>query len=176
LTGPSLASLAQVALRGLARGARERVFIRVRLGLLSSGLVSYTTEIKVRFGDEDHARIVYYPRFFDFFHQAMEDFFGAHGHPYRDVLTKDGAGWPAVHAEADFKSPARFGDVLTMELVIEELGEKSVTFAYRATNEEDGGREIVTGKVTCVCVSMDTFRAQPIPDKYRALFEKHRSP
>ena len=35
----------------------------------------FTCEIPVRFGDVDHARIVYYPRFFHFCHVAMEEAF-----------------------------------------------------------------------------------------------------
>lgn len=38
---------------------------------------------------------------------------------------------PLVHAEADYARPMLLGDVLTIELEVERLGEKSVTFAYR---------------------------------------------
>ena len=37
--------------------------------------MSYRASVRARFGDEDHAGIVYYPRYFDFFHCAFEDFF-----------------------------------------------------------------------------------------------------
>jgi 4-hydroxybenzoyl-CoA thioesterase len=134
--------------------------------------MTHSSNIEVRFGDEDHAGIVYYPRFFDFFHRAFEDFFKDHGVPYKEVLDVDNCGWPSVHAEADFKSPARFGDTLTMELEVERIGEKSATFAFRGVNRAEG-RVVLTGKVTCVCIEMDTFAPQPIPDKYRAMFEKH---
>jgi len=134
--------------------------------------MAYSSEIQVRFGDEDHAGIVYYPRFFDFFHRAFEDFFADHGIPYKEVLDVDNCGWPSVHAEADFVSPARFGDTLTIELEVAHIGGKSVSFAYRGVNRADD-KVVVTGKVTCVCIKMDSFESQPIPDKYRAMFEKH---
>ena len=57
--------------------------------------MTFRTSIKVRFSDEDHARIVYYPRFFHFFHVAFEDFFESEGVPYRACLD-EGVGWPAV--------------------------------------------------------------------------------
>jgi len=134
--------------------------------------VSYRGQIKVRFGDEDHAGIVYYPRFFDFFHRVMEDFFGDAGYPYQKVLDEDHAGWPSVHAEADFKSPLRFGDVLDVDLDVERIGRSSVTFGYRGSRAVDG-THIVTGQVTCVCIDMRTFEKRLIPDKYRELFERH---
>src|SRR5262245_55455387 len=128
--------------------------------------MAFRSEIKVRFGDEDHAGIVYYPRFFDWFHQVFEDFFGEAGKTYKDVLDVDHAGWPSVHAEADYASPARFGDVLAIELTVERIGKSSVSFAYRATNEKES-RLVATGKVTCVCIDMRTFESQPIPAAYR---------
>ncbi len=134
--------------------------------------MAFTRSIKVRFGDEDHAGIVYYPRFFDWFHQVFEDFFEEIGMSYQRVLDEDHAGWPSVHAEADYASPARFGDVLAFALSVERIGTSSTTFAYRVTNEHES-RLVATGRVTCACVDMRTFRAQPIPERYRALFEKH---
>ena len=56
----------------------------------------------VRFADVDHAGIVYYPRFFHYFHLAFEELFrqriGARA--YVDLLDKDRVGFPAVRAEA----------------------------------------------------------------------------
>lgn len=134
--------------------------------------MTYSSDIDVRFGDEDHAGIVYYPRFFDFFHRAFEDFFKDHGVPYKDVLDVDNCGWPSVHAEADFRSPARFGDVLSIEITVERVGSKSATFLFRGVNRKED-RLVLTGKVTCVCVFMDSFASRPIPDKYRTMFEQH---
>ena len=139
------------------------------------GPVAFRAHIRVRFGDEDHAQIVYYPRFFDFFHQAFEDFFTDQGHPYREVLDVDRAGWPAVHAEADHKHPLRFGDVLELDLWLERIGTSAATFSYRGRRQADNV-DIVTGRVTVACVHLDTFKSQPIPDKYRALFERHATP
>ncbi len=132
----------------------------------------FSTELKVRFGHEDHAQLVYYPRFFDYFHQAFEDFFEAHGTSYREVLTVDQVGWPAVRAEADFKAPLRFGDRLRVTLAVIKLGERSARFSYQGLRVSDG-TEVVVGATTVVCVAMHDFRPQRIPDKYRRMFEPY---
>jgi len=137
--------------------------------------MAFRTRMPVRFGDEDHAGIVYYPRFFEYFHCAFEDFFGDHGRPYQKVLDEDLTGWPTVHLEGDFMHPLRFGDVLVVDLWVERLGNSSAVFAYRGSRE--GNPETaVTARVTVACVDMKTFRAKPIPAEYRALFEKHLAP
>ena len=133
-----------------------------------------TKQVRVRFGHADPARIVYYPRFFHFFHCAFEDFFDEQGFPYRECLDGDGVGWPAVHAEADFERPVRFGQVITVRLVIPKMGEKSVTFDYEVFLPD--GERACTGRVVVACIGMDDYRGRPIPDKYRELFEKHLEP
>ena len=127
----------------------------------------------IRFGHEDHARIVYFPRFLHFFHCAFEDFFAAGGIPYRESLEGDQTGWPAVHVDVDFQSPLRFGDLFEIDVWVAELGTKSAQFAYRGRTE---GRDVAMAHITVACIDMGSFRAQPIPPKYRELFEAHRTP
>lgn len=135
--------------------------------------MAFTTRLPVRFGDEDHARIVYFPRFFHFFHCAFEDFFNEQGFPYRACLDEDQVGWPAVHAEADFAQPVRFGQTLRIVVEVEAIGHKSATFVYRGYR--DAQSEVAcTGRVVVACLDMRTYRGRPIPDKYRALFERHQ--
>lgn len=136
--------------------------------------MAFTSRIKVRFGDEDHARIVYYPRFFHFFHQAFEDFFDEQGFAYRECLDVDQVGWPAVHAEADYERPVRFGETLNVEVSIARIGDKSATFVYHA--RKDDSTTACRGKIVVACIDMQTYAARPIPDKYRALFERHLAP
>ena len=135
--------------------------------------MTFRTSLPIRFGHEDHARIVYFPRFLHFFHCAFEDFFAGNGIPYRESLETDQVGWPAVHVDVDFQSPLRFGDPFDVDVWVAEMGTKSAKFAYRGRCE---GRAVATAEITVACIAMDTFQAQPIPPKYRALFEAHREP
>lgn len=133
--------------------------------------MSYRASIPIRFGHEDHAGIVYFPRFLHFFHCAFEDFFGAQGRPYKQVLDEDGLGWPAVHVEVDYKSPLRFGDVFDIDVWVHELGTKSATFAYRGSC---AGRLVAEARITVACIDLAAFEAIPIPPLYREMFEAHR--
>lgn len=147
---------------GLCRGPRRPH---------TRGAMAFESRIRVRFGDEDHAQIVYYPRFFHFFHCAFEDFFDEQGFPYRACLDEDRVGWPAVHAEADFESPVQFGQTLRTVVEVTRIGNKSATFSFAAYREDEA--LACKGLVTVACIDMQTFQGQPIPDKYRALFERH---
>jgi 4-hydroxybenzoyl-CoA thioesterase len=86
--------------------------------------VPFEFSTPVRFADVDHAGIVYYPRFFHYFHMAFEELFRARLGPraYVDLLDKDRVGFPAVHAEADYHAPLKFGDTATIALSVAKLG------------------------------------------------------
>jgi 4-hydroxybenzoyl-CoA thioesterase len=132
--------------------------------------MAFRFAMPVRFADVDHAGIVYYPHFFHYFHQAFEEIFRQRfGGPaaYLALLDGERVGLPAVHCEATFRRPLRFGDDVTVEVSCDRVGEKSVTLAYRALSGEALCAE---GKVTCAIVNLDTFTAMPVPAKLRELF------
>ena len=83
----------------------------------------------VRFGECDPAGVVYFPTFFDWFHQAMESWFEQGlQRPYADVLQH--VGFPAVHTEADFRRPCRLGEALDIEVRVGDLGKKRFRLDY----------------------------------------------
>ena len=134
----------------------------------------FRTQIPVRFGDVDHAGIVYYPRFFHLFHLAFEELFrqrlGARA--YVTLLDERKVGFPAVRAEADYKSPLRFGDTAEIELSIARLGGRSITFKYRVWRaaEPDLPRALVAeGSVVCAVTDLTRFVAVAIPDDVATL-------
>ena len=133
----------------------------------------FRVRIPIRFGDVDHARIVYYPRFFHYFHVAFEEFFFARlARRYVDVIERGKLGFPAVRAEAEFRAPLRFGQTLTMEVSVARIGKSSVAFRYVGRR---GKRVAVAGEVTCVCVDMRTFRSRPVPAALRRELLRHRA-
>ena len=127
-------------------------------------------EIKVRFADVDHAQIVYYPRFFHYFHVAFEELFRSRlgGRAYVDLLDHDRVGFPAVRAEAEYQAPLRFGDTAEIAVAVERMGRTSITFAYVIRRQEDGV-QCATGKVVCAVVDLDKFKALPVPERIAAL-------
>ena len=132
----------------------------------------FTVEVKVRFGDVDHALIVYYPRFYHYFHIAFEEMFEQElSMRYADVIDGDRVGFPAVKTECEYRSPVRFGDVLRIRVTCSRLGSRSVTLRYRAERIKDGAL-CAEAHVTTACVDMRTFVSQAIPEKYRELFAR----
>jgi YbgC/YbaW family acyl-CoA thioester hydrolase len=137
----------------------------------STGAGLHKLAIEVRFGDCDPAGIVYFPRFFDFFHQAMETWFPTHlGLGYDEFVRVRNLGFPAVHTQADFERPCRFGDRIEIHQRVTKLGRSSIAFAYEV-HGDDGRR--ATGRSVCVVMNLDERspehgKSVAIPEQLRA--------
>jgi 4-hydroxybenzoyl-CoA thioesterase len=134
----------------------------------------YAAEFDVRWGDIDNARVVYYPRFFDYFHQTLERWFGeALGVAYYELVGEQNVGLPTVKVETEFSAPLRYGDRVRIELELEEMGSRSITVRYTATRMSDG---VVSAraKVKKVAIDNDTFKSIPIPGEWRKRFQTYR--
>jgi 4-hydroxybenzoyl-CoA thioesterase len=129
----------------------------------------------VRFGDCDPAGIVYFPRFYDFFHQAMETWFPAElGFGYDEFVRGRKLGFPAVRSEADFERPSRFGETIAIGMRVTKLGRSSIGFGYVITGPQ--GEVRVRGASVCVCMDLDPSspghgRGVELPGDLRARIE-----
>lgn len=136
---------------------------------------AHVHRVVVRFGHCDPAGIVYFPRFFELFHDAMETWFAERlGLAYAAVVTGRKIGFPAVHTEADFKSPCALGDEIGVELRVGNLGRSSIGLVYAIRGAAGDLR--VTGATTSVVMDLDPAsagfrRAVKIPDDLRARIE-----
>lgn len=125
----------------------------------------------VRFGHCDPAGIVYFPRFFDMFHDAMETWFSAGlGVVYAGMVTGRRIGFPAVHTEADFRRPCALGDEISVELRVTEIGRSSIVLGYTVRGAD--GELRLTGSTTSVVMDLDPAspgfrRAVAIPEELR---------
>ena len=128
----------------------------------------------VRFADIDHAGIVYYPRYFHYFHLAFEELWRARVGPraYVELLDRDRVGFPAVRASCDYLAPLRFGDTVEIEVSVTKLGGKSIAFRYRVFRAAEGDRPrtpSANGEVVCAVVDLARFVAMPVPARVVAL-------
>ena len=128
---------------------------------------TFVRRFKVRFGEIDHAGVMYYPAFFDRMHRAFEDFWEeAVSRTYAEILDGDGIGFPVVDIHSRFSAPFRLGDIMRVEICALRIGNRSITFRYRLyLGDEERIRteaEIVSG-----VIAMGTFKPTPLPQHYR---------
>jgi len=121
---------------------------------------------RIRFSECDPAGIVFYPQYFVMFNDLMEawvDELVTDG--FRGLIIERRVGMPTVRLEADFRAISRMGDLVTLELEVERLGNKSLNLAWRCLGED--GELRMGAQQTIVFTSLDTHRAIAVPDDFR---------
>ncbi len=120
----------------------------------------------IRFSHCDPAGIVYFVHFFDMVSAIVEDWFReVVGLPFQEMHLERRVGFPIVNTGCEFFRPAHLGDTLVLELAIAKLGGSSIEFAIRGAVD---GEEKFRARHKVAMVSLDSFRAQPIPADMRA--------
>lgn len=134
--------------------------------------MSFTTTLKVRFGDIDHAGIAYYPNLYHYLHIAFEEFFESHvGITYPDLLDKERIGFPTVSVNTDFVEPIRYGDILAIRITVTRIGISSAEFQFEVSKKQ-GAPSCLVSRQTVVAVDMNTFRPIPIPPRLKERFAR----
>ena len=124
--------------------------------------------VKVCFGDNENAGIVYYPRFMHYFHLALEEFFPIElGIDYADVLHKRNVSLPTVHLESDFQRRLHYGDRINVEVRVIRIGRTSITWGYKGYRMDGEEEIVVEGQNVTVCVRTDTFEKIDVPEWLR---------
>lgn len=123
---------------------------------------------RVEFGDTDMAGIMHFANFFRFMEAAETEFLRSRG--LTVSWREDGMkiGFPRVSAHCDYQKPALFEDVLTIAVIVEKLGRKSVTYRYDFTNQH--GDPVAVGRITavlCRTTGPDHIESVEIPAEIR---------
>ena len=76
----------------------------------------FKTTVTIEWGDCDEAGIVFYPNYFYWLDCAFQRLLRARGLSQRELRKRFGAVTPIVQAHCDFKAPARYDDVLDIDV------------------------------------------------------------
>jgi acyl-CoA thioester hydrolase len=120
--------------------------------------------LRVRYGECDPQGVVYFARYPFYVDIGMTELWRERIGPYNDMVE---AGSDMVVAEMTlrYRGPAVFDDELDVVLVVEKLGETSLTCAFRI---ERAGDVLVEGSIRQVCIDPSTKSKKPLPPDVRA--------
>jgi acyl-CoA thioester hydrolase len=135
----------------------------------------YTIEERVRWGDVDAARIIFYGAYIRFFEIAETELFRAVGLSYGEMFDELDIWLPRVHLECDFHRVARLDDLLELAVYVGPVGNKSMRLNFEVRRK--GELEIVAdAHFVLAAVSRDTFKTVPIPDNLRQRLAPYTMP
>ena len=128
--------------------------------------LKYSIEERVRWGDVDAARIIFYGAYIRFFEFAETELFRAVGLPYSVMFDELDVWLPRAHLECDFRSAAQLDDLLEVSVYVGRIGTKSLrlNFEVRRKNEPE---LVAEAHFVLVAVRRDTFETVIVPDELK---------
>ena len=116
--------------------------------------MTFSHQRRVEFRDTDAAGIVHFSVFFPMMEEAEH---AALRHVGLSVMQRvDAEGhlsWPRVAVECQYLRPARFEDLLRIEVVVQRIGRTSVSYGFEFFRDSDPAPPecLASGKITAVC-------------------------
>lgn len=135
----------------------------------------FTIEERVRWGDVDAARIIFYGAYIRFFEIAETELFRAVGLSY-GVMFDDLDIWlPRVHLECDFHRAAQLDDLLEVSVYVGPFGNTSMRLNFEVRRNKES-EIIADAHFVLAAVNRDTFKTVPIPDSLRQKLSPYTLP
>ena len=119
----------------------------------------YTAQRRVQFHQTDAAGLMHFASFFTMMEEAEHELLRSLD---MSVVLDDECGrisFPRVSASCDFSRPIHFEDLVDIEVSVQRLGKKSVTYEFRFKHN---GQEVARGLMTSVCCQIDQEPPQSI--------------
>jgi acyl-CoA thioester hydrolase len=110
--------------------------------------VPFRVSRRVDFADTDMAGIIHFSNYFRYMEFAEVAFLRSRGLSVTMAWGEEHVSFPRVSATCDFLHPVRFDDVVDIEVCIERVGRKSVTYSFDFTHE---GKPVAKGRISAVC-------------------------
>jgi 4-hydroxybenzoyl-CoA thioesterase/acyl-CoA thioester hydrolase len=125
----------------------------------------HTTRL-VEFSDTDMAGIMHFSAFFRYMEAAEHELLRSIGLSVYTEIDGAAVSFPRVAASCQYTSPVRCENVLDIEVSVQRVGAKSVTYIFRFAHD---GRSVATGEMTSVCCRVVHGQppvSMPIPDAF----------
>jgi acyl-CoA thioester hydrolase len=123
--------------------------------------------VRVIFGDTDQMGVVYYANYLRFFEGARAEYWRGLGRSYKD-LEEAQVAMPVVEAHCAYRRPARYEDLLEIDVDITEVRGASLRFGYTVRRGED----VIAEGWTRHAVIGANGRPRALPEFLRAIVER----
>lgn len=123
-------------------------------------MISSSIQIRVRYAETDRMGYVYYGNYAQYFEVARVEMLRELGFSYK-LLEDKGVMLPVADYHIQYKRPAYYDDMLTIEASIVELPTARLQFAYRTLN--DKGELLNQAETTLVFVDRNSGRPCRVP-------------
>lgn len=119
----------------------------------------FVYQTKIHLHDTDAAGLLFFANQFTILHDAYELMLETVGFGFADLLRRESFFLPIVHAESDYKAPLFVGDLIEVQVSVENIGTTSITLSYKVIKAD----QTLVGLGKTVHVTIDKKTGQKIP-------------
>lgn len=135
----------------------------------------FRIEERVRWGDVDAARIIFYGAYIRFFEIAETELFRAIGLPYGRAFDELDVWLPRAHLECDFRQAAQLDDLLEVMIYVGRIGHKSLRLNFEV--RRNGETTLVAeAHFVLVAVKRNSFETVPVPEELKRRLAPYTDP
>ena len=133
----------------------------------------HRVQLRPLFGDVDAMNVVYYGNYLRFFETGRCELMRSAGGSYAR-LAEEGMHLPVTEVGANYKKPALYDQLVTVETSVAWVKKASLQFDYRilATNDQGGEDVLVTGFTKHGCVN-GQGKVVPLPQWAVSALSQH---
>lgn len=121
---------------------------------------------RIYYHDTDCGGVVYYANYLKYLEEARTEFFSDLGIELRKLMDKD-IYFVVARVEIEYRSPARYQDIIRIATVIEKTGFSTIYFLQKILA---GERLLVLARTILVCVNHE-FRPIRIPGEISTVWK-----
>ncbi|MCG2793598.1 MAG: acyl-CoA thioesterase [Weeksellaceae bacterium] len=131
-------------------------------------MILTTTTIRVRYGETDPMKYVYYGNYAEYFEVARVELFRSLGMSY-DEIEKRGIFLPVSEYKIKYLKPALYDQILEIRTYIRQIPGARIVFDYEIYNEENV--KITEASTTLFFLDSQTNKIVKCPDYLLTLIE-----
>lgn len=124
---------------------------------------AFCMKVRIFYHHTDCGKVVYYANYLKFLEEARTEFLELKG-IYIKELAQQNTLFVVARQEIDYKSPAFYGDVLSIDTRISNISGVRIEFEHEIANQDN--KPIAQAKTLLVCVDPD-FKPKPISEDIR---------
>ena len=130
---------------------------------------THIIQVRVRYQETDRMGIVYHANYLSYFELGRVEWLRNKGLDYAR-LEDSGVLLPVVNVSINYKAPARYDQLLSVETKLVKIGGASLVFQNKIYDENK--RLLVEGEVTLVATDFNSFKPIKLPANLLSLVQK----
>ena len=125
--------------------------------------MNHIMEVKIYYEDTDCGGVVYYANYLRYMERARTEYLASRGYSVKKLMD-EGTIFMVLRAEIDYKSPARYGDIIEIETWVRDVTRATMVFEH-IMREKSSRRVFVECRAKVVFVDPNA-KPKRLPHEY----------